>query len=115
MNLPGLPEGVECVRIGFAGADDFEIQNDPTNAEPPVILKGGRGDSSSQVVVRPAKGWTFVPWFDIKTYRQIWTPSKLLEVPEETVVRFKATTEFEQKRIAQAVEDSKMVPGFVPE
>lgn len=110
MTIPGLPQGVELVRIGVAEAEDFELTSD---AGAHAITKGPRAGSMAQVIVRPVAGWTFVPFFDARMYRQVFVPSQALAAPEETVLKFVATSTFEKEKIAQAVEAAKTVPGFV--
>lgn len=56
IQIPGLPEGVLCARIGQCEDGEFELHGDH-------IEKGARG--FSQIVVAPADGYEFV--FDMAT------------------------------------------------
>ena len=53
--IPDLPEGVDIVKVGMAGREDFEFIGGR-------IEKGPR--SNAQVIVKPQKGYDFV--FDIE-------------------------------------------------
>ncbi len=117
MKIAGLPEGVEAVRFGVAGADEFEIVNDPTNREAPMIMKGQEGfpgASMNAVIVKPAEGWIFRGYFDPRRYMTIYAPARRLAQPETTIITLVATDTFEKQKIAEAAEVAKFIPGFVP-
>lgn len=101
MTIPGTPEGVEIVRIGIAGPDEFELIGDH-------IEKGKREGSISQVIVKPAPGWAFR--FDIVSYEL--KPYKLLDAPVEVTyeIKFKFTGANDQQRVEAAF--TKMVEGW---
>lgn len=109
--IEGLPEGVELVRIGVCGPEEFEVTNDPTNENPPIISKGPRQGSNTQVIVRPAPGFKFS--FDIRGYH--FQIEKLLAQPREIAAsfRFKVETEQDTQIVEKALESLRKLPGFV--
>lgn len=110
MNIPGLPEGVECVRIGIAEPEDFEIVGtvDPTVQ---AITKGARAGSMSQVIVRPAKGFDFL--WNIRTLS--FDVVKVFEAPAamERTVKFSVTNQRDLDAVNAALEQLKSLPGYV--
>lgn len=106
MTIPGTPEGIEVVRMGIAGPDDFEIVGNS-------IQKGKREGTISQVIVRPAKGWEFR--FDARRYG-LW-PVKMLDAPAEVTyeLKFKFTALDDQEHVETAflkMLESWKISGF---
>ncbi len=56
IKVPGLPDGVECVRLGAAGAEEFTLVGES-------ISKGAR--NGNNVVVTPAPGYEMR--FDVRS------------------------------------------------
>lgn len=114
--VAGLPEGVELVRIGLAGDEDFELVGG-------TIFRGKRAGAASGVIVRPAKGYTFQPLQTWGGITQLWIPgppnafmvAKQLEVPEMITATLKiAVTDASEKKIVEdALEALKSLPGFM--
>ena len=93
-SIAGLLPGVEMVRIGTAGPEEFEQVGDS-------LLKGPRGMSS--VIVKPADGWSFV--FDIKA--NVYRPVATLASRKIFLIQFEATT----KTDLDHLEAIKRMPG----
>lgn len=110
IQIPGLPEGVECVRIGTATADDYEITNSVHTDDPPSITKGPRIGSATQIIVRPAAGWEFR--FDIRTlsFRLV----KKLDTPLEITrtVKFVVSNALDQGIVEDRLDSLKDLPGW---
>lgn len=102
MAIEGLPDGVECVRIGRAMADEFELYGKR-------IIQGGRSDSISHVIVRPAQGWSFL--FDEES--DCWYSAKVIDPPLEIVIaeRFLVTNSRDQKFLETAAAAMRSWPG----
>lgn len=86
LHIPGLLPGVEAVRLGVCGPNEFE-QNGSR------ILKGARG--SSQVVVRPLDGWEFRFSISENCYR----PVKVMQAKRAFSVSLEASTEDDMRAI----------------
>lgn len=114
--VEGLPEGVELLRFGVAGDDDFELMGS-------LILKGARPGAASGVLVRPAEGFTFQPSqiFDIREFKMVdgpkgtFMPVKQMEAPLmiTATVKLALTNSFEQKIVDDALAALKGLPGFL--
>jgi len=103
MKLEGLPEGVECVRIGIAGPEEFELFG-------PQILKGGRNNSITHVVVRPESGWEFVlhGGFSFVAVRRFIPPVQINLKP----FRFVVNNSLEQQMVTDALAALAKLPGY---
>jgi hypothetical protein len=107
--IPGLPEGVECVRLGSPTPSDFYIEKYATchqikKPQPATVM-------FNAVVVAPADGYEFVYSAVENTYVAV----KKLAQPVEILatVRFKATNAEDAKRIDEAIAALKQLAGFV--
>jgi hypothetical protein len=115
MNIPGLPEGVDAVRIGVCGSEEFEVIGtmDPSVR---LLVKGPRTGSTSQIVVKPSAGWKFIPARSPSAdYSDgSFAAVKLLAAPATitATVRFKVETVQEQATVNAALERLKELPGF---
>lgn len=110
MNIPGLPEGVEVIRIGIAGPEDFEIVG---TAEPGVhlITKGARAGSMSQIIVRPAPGYQFL--WNLRSLS--FDAVKTFEAPAimERTVKFSVTNQRDLDAVNDALDRIKALPGYI--
>ncbi len=79
LKIDGLLPGVEAVRLGTCGADEFEQHGSR-------LVKGPRG--SSQVVVKPLPGWEFV--YSIRD--NCYEPVQNLPTKRAFTVLFEAST-----------------------
>lgn len=121
MKIPGLPEGIEVTRIGIADANEYEVTNDPTNPDPPLITKGARPGSASQIVIRPAEGYAFKQKriFDIRQFEWIDQPFydvvRVLKTPAEIsgLFKFSVDTEEDRQMILKVFERLQATPGYV--
>lgn len=121
MKIAGLPEGVELVRFGIATADEFEVLNDTTTTDAPLLSRGPRAGSSAQVIVRPSEGWEFrrKRAYDIKILESLETPFfgpvKILAAPLEitATVTFRVESDQDHDGINLALAALKRLPGFV--
>jgi hypothetical protein len=104
MRIPGLPEGVDGVRIGRAGPDEYELIGDH-------IERGPRHDSISQVIVVPADGYKF----NIDPKSLYFYPVKVLDPPVKLVVTvtYHFDNEKDQEITKDWLERLKQLPGFV--
>lgn len=87
IQIPGQPEGIEVIRFGICGPDDYELTSEG-------ISKGPRQGSTSQIIVKPAKGYKFV--FDPAAYR-IYAVMEL-NPPEEVKRTFTFTVHNTRER-----------------
>jgi hypothetical protein len=103
MAIEGLPEGVECVRIGHARPDEFELFGKD-------ILQGGRPDSIAHVIVRPAPGWSFVLNADGLAY----VPAKVYDEPKVINVsrQFVVANSREEDALNKAIASMEKWPGY---
>lgn len=114
--VAGMPEGIDLVRIGVAGDEDFELVGT-------FIYKGTRPGAASGVIVRPAKGFTFQPLqsFDIKAFKLVDGPPntfmvvKQMEIPTmiTATVKVAVANSFEQKIVENTLDALKGLPGFL--
>lgn len=119
--IEGLPEGVELVRFGICGPDDFEITHERVGGSDPVITKGPRAGAQAQVIVKPADGYRFAlmpSTFDIRAFKELpehWEVFKVLAQPREIAAsfRFKVETEQDTQIVEKALESLRKLPGFV--
>ena len=109
IDIKGLPEGVLVAKVGIAGLEEYVLTHD---GKSPIITQGPQPGSMSQVIVVPAPGWTFQKYFDIRNYRQIFVPSKSVDLKTVTVT-FRVTNSFEANQVREAAEMLKGVPGYV--
>jgi hypothetical protein len=109
LSIPGLPEGVVCVRIGLADPTEFELTRNSAGLE--EITKGGRVDSLNQIVVEPSEGFEFS--FDIR--RLTFRPVKKLVRPMDVTaaVKFTVTNQVQFDLVQDRLAALKNVPGFV--
>ncbi len=111
-----LPEGVEFVRIGVAGDQDFEMVG-------PVMRKGKRSGAAAGVLVRPAEGYSFQPArvFDINSYTFKDGPEGTYmavkqfpqPLPIKCSVSFAITNEFDRQIVADVLTKLQALPGYV--
>jgi hypothetical protein len=87
-SLPGLPEGIVAIRFDAAGPDDFEMYGDG-------IQKGPRPGSHSQVIVRPAPGYTFL-WDAAKGYYRC---VKMLQAKKRITAVFEVLNSMEHESL----------------
>jgi hypothetical protein len=106
--IPGLPDGVVCVRIGMAEPEEYELTRANGDHE---ITKGPRAGSMSQIIVEPAPDWEFVFEMRSLTFR----PVKKLAAPVEitTTVTFRVTNQVDQDRVHDGLKMMTQWPGFV--
>lgn len=104
MKIEGLPEGVELVRVGIPRADEFELYGTS-------ISKGPRGDSVSQLVVRPAQGWEFK--YDIRAYGYV--PTLMLTKPlvMTATVTFRVNNRSDWNEVNDGLNALAKLPGYV--
>ena len=97
MTIPGLPQGVECYRIARANPGEYEV------IDGKVIL-ATRQNSISQIIVRPADGWSFLTQPDGS-----YLPVKMLAAPKPITItaKFLVTNEYDEKRVAGLVDRLK--------
>lgn len=104
--ITGILHGVELVRLGTCDVSEFEQHGDE-------IRKGPRG--TSQVVVKPAEGWSFR--FDILS--NCYRPVRTLPVKRTFVIRLEANTQEDVahieaiKRLACAVNFEETTPAEI--
>jgi hypothetical protein len=112
--IEGQPEGVEVIKFGISGPDDYELIGDR-------IVKGVRPDASQQVLVKPANGYSFRPErrFDPVSYSiQPGRENTFMAVKEIAPVTIKAlltctvSNEFDLSIIHQIMGALKNLPGF---
>jgi hypothetical protein len=110
VNIPGLPEGIDVVRIGIAKVEEFEIINQIDGSV--RIVKGRREGTNTQVIVKPADGFAFA--FDIRTLS--YNIVKLLTQPREitATLKFSVMTEEDTKLVEDALDRLRQLPGYVP-
>ncbi len=114
--VAGLPEGIDFLKFGVAGDDDFELVGT-------FIYKGKRPGSASGVLVKPADGYTFQPLqsFDIRAFKLMdgppntFMPVKQMQVPTMITATIKVAVKdsFEQKIVDDALAALKGLPGFL--
>lgn len=95
-SIAGLMPGVELVRLGQCGAEEFEQVGDD-------LLKGPRGNS--QIVVKPAVGYEFRFEIASNSYR----PVRVLPAKRTFVIHLEAST---QQDVAH-IEAIKRLPSVV--
>lgn len=113
MDIKGLPEGIQAVRFGIAGPEDFELINDTGSPDGHSLRKGPRAGSSTQIIVLPQDGWSFVPKYNIQILEERFVVAKRIDPPETTVITFRATNTYEQECIRGLLANLKAVPGYV--
>lgn len=104
MKIEGLPEGVECVRIGRAGSDEFELIGNH-------IERGPRADSIAQVIVIPSPGYKF----NCDPATLFYYSVKVLDPPVKTTVTavYQFDNEKDQEITADWLKKLAHLPGFV--
>lgn len=88
--VAGLSEGVEFVKFGLAGDEDFEIVDG-------IIYKGKRQGAASGVLVKPAPGYVFRPLktFDIRNYVLVdGLPNQFMAVQQFPPLEMNVQTKF---------------------
>lgn len=101
--IKGLPEGVELVRLGTAGDEDYELVGEQ-------IFKGPRAGAASGVIVQPAQGYIFR--VDIRSLS--FVPVKMIPITKRTfTVEFAVDNELDLRLILDRVDKLKDIPGFV--
>ena len=108
IQIPGLPEGVEAVRFGIAGPEDFEVTMGESCGI--QITKGVRQGTTTQVIVKPSPGYEFK--YDIRslTFRAV----KKLDNPVEITrtVKFIVTNALDQGIVEDRLDALKDLPGY---
>ena len=110
--VTGLPEGLEFVRLGIPGDEEFEIINtsiEDGNAVP-VITQGKRPLSAVCVIVKPAEGYKFR--YDIKTLNYLVVKM----IPAKTIIAtitFKVDNDYDDASLQAMMGHVKSLPGFV--
>lgn len=107
--VEGLPEGVDWIKFGAAGPDDFQLVRQHDGSI--VISKGPRVGEATGVIVEPSAGYSFR--CDIKTLA--YFPVKELKEPVtiKAEVVFTVDNEFDQQTVEQELARLKSMPGFV--
>lgn len=101
--IKGLPEGVEVVRIGLAGEDDYELVGDK-------ISKGRRMGAASGVIVKPLEGYSFrfnildLNYIAVKTF----APLNI-----KATASFTVTDSYDKQTVDSYLKRISDIPGFV--
>lgn len=92
LQIPGLPEGVLCVRIGQAKPEEFQMHGE--------AIRKGTSVGASQVIIAPAEGYEFVYDITINRYRCIpkWNGTK-----RKLVAEFEFTNSLDYDRAVRSI------------
>lgn len=116
MNIPGLQEGLVCLRIGVAGSEEYEVVSGHGTGLH-MIRMGPRGGSTSQIIVAADKGYQIRPaQFDIREYERTYEVVRLLDAPETIEAHLKFTVQNAADRDIVKAELSRLktLPGYRP-
>jgi len=121
--LKALPEGVQWIDFRAATAEDYEIVNetDPQTRTPVKrIYLGTRHGAASGVIVEPAPGYAFRfnagnGAYDIVKNLGHLEGANWVAEPEtiHLTASFAVATDFDRDKVLKAIEDLRLLPGFV--
>jgi hypothetical protein len=122
MKIPGLPEGVECVRIGPATPEEFQLQE--WDGELRIFRGEDFASRLSQIVVQPSEGYVFQfarDSFDERTSEHAqgrWIASKIIDgrfQRIQTFMTFEPKTELDFSVMKRMLDSLHELPFFVDE
>ncbi|HLG97173.1 MAG TPA: hypothetical protein VKX49_12750 [Bryobacteraceae bacterium] len=93
MKIPGLPEGVDVVRFGVCGPEEFELVGEE-------IYRGGRHHPVHHMIVQPEKGWEFV---EVSAFNRMYKAVRMYDPPKKLTVVFTCSHSGEMRAVEAAI------------